>query len=121
MQCHRLGHHTHVVFETVEPGVHLVETPLHRVFNRRRWVQKMLESRFHEHALAGARSVCCDVKPPANPFAEPNRDFATRRGRALAWSNADLRDMHILIRQFLHFLTFPQDPTIDTAASQYDW
>ena len=80
----------------------------------------MLKSGFHEHALADARSVCCDVKSPADPLTQANRNFAARRGLALARSNGDVRGMHILIRQLLHFLTFPQDPTIDTAASRYD-
>ena len=80
----------------------------------------MLKSSLHKHALADARSVGCDVKASTNPFAKPNGDFATRRGLALARSNADVRDLYILIGQLLHFLTFPQGPTIDTAASRYD-
>src|SRR5216684_9416077 len=70
----------------------------------------MLKSGFHEHALADARSVCCDVKSPADPFTQANRDFATRRGLALTRWNADVRGMHILIRQLLHFLTFSPRP-----------
>jgi hypothetical protein len=108
------------VFKTVEPGVHLVEPLMHQGFDRRRRVQKMLKSGFHEHALADARSVCCDVGSPADAFTQANGDFATRGGFAFARPNGDVRGMHILIRQLLHFLTFPQDPTIEIAASRYD-
>ena len=33
VECDCLGHHTHIVFEPVEPGVHLVETLLHQLFD----------------------------------------------------------------------------------------
>jgi hypothetical protein len=79
-----LGDHPHIALEVVEPRTHVVETLVQQSFDRWGGVQKMLKSGFHEHALANARSVCCDVKPTADTFAKPNRHFATRRGFALA-------------------------------------
>jgi hypothetical protein len=74
----RLGHRPHVLFETVEPGMHLVKTLLNQVLDRRRRIHKMLKSGFHEHALAHARSVGCGVESSANSFANPNGDLTAR-------------------------------------------
>jgi hypothetical protein len=81
----------------------------------------MPKSSFNEHALADARSVRCDVKPPANTFTQPNRHFATRRGFALARGpNVNAIGLRIQFGELLHFLTFPQAPMIETAALRYD-
>ena len=37
------------------------------------------EGGFHKYALADARPVGCDIKPPADIFTQPNRYFATRQ------------------------------------------
>ena len=116
-----LGDHPHIALEVVEPGVHIVEMLPHQSFDRWGGVQKMLEGSFHEHALADARSVGCDVKPTADTFTKPNRHFATRRGFALArGSNVNAIGLRIQFGELLHFPIFPQAPMIETAASRYD-
>jgi hypothetical protein len=79
----------------------------------------MLKSSLNVHALANARSIGCDVKPPADTLTQPNRYFATRRGFALA-RGSNVNAVRIKFGKLLHFLIFPQVPTIDTAASRYD-
>jgi hypothetical protein len=46
--------------------------------------ESALKGGFHEHALADAWPVCCDVKPITDTFAKPNRHLATRGGFAFA-------------------------------------
>ncbi len=73
-----LGYHPHLVFETVEPGVHIVKTLAQQSFDRWCGCKKILKGGFHEHALADARSVGRDVEPTADTFAKSNRHLATR-------------------------------------------
>jgi hypothetical protein len=98
----------HVVFETVEPGVHIVKTLAQQSFDRRGGCKKLLKGRFHEHALADARSVGCDVKPATDSFAKPNRYLATRRDFALGRrSNLNAISLRIQFGELLHLLAFP--------------
>ena len=79
----------------------------------------MLKSSFNKHALAGAWSVACNVKPAADTLTQPNRYFATLRGLSPArWSN--FKAIGLRLGYLLHFLIVPQDPTIETAASRHD-
>jgi hypothetical protein len=81
----------------------------------------MLKSSFNQHALADARAIGCDVKPTADAFTQPNRYFAARRGFTPArLTDVSTIGLRIKIGQLLHLLIFPQNPTIDTAASRYD-
>jgi hypothetical protein len=99
------------VFETVESGVHIVKTLAQQSFDRRGGCKKILKGGFHEHALADARSVGCDVKPTADTFAKPNSYFATNGGFALArGSNINATGLRIQLSELLHLLTFPNAP-----------
>jgi hypothetical protein len=70
----------------------------------------MLKGGFHEHALADARPVGCDVKPIADTFAKPNSYFAARRSSALARrSKVNAISLRIQFGELLH-LTFPNTP-----------
>jgi hypothetical protein len=70
----------------------------------------MLKGGFHEHALADAWPVCCDVKPTTETFAKPNRHLATRGGFAPARrSNVNAISLRILLGELLH-LIFPNAP-----------
>jgi hypothetical protein len=116
-----LSDHPHIVIEATKLGVHIVEPLAQKSFDRWSGVQKMLEGGFNQHALADARSVGCDVKPTTDAFTQPNRHFATRGGFALARrSNVNAIDLRIQFGELLHFLIFPQNPMIDTAATRYD-
>jgi hypothetical protein len=71
----------------------------------------MIEGGFHEHALADARTVGCDVKPTADTFTEADRYLAARGGFALARrSSINAIGLRIQSSQLLHFLIFPQAP-----------
>jgi hypothetical protein len=71
----------------------------------------MLNGGFHEHALADARSVGCDVKPTADTFTQPHCYFTACRGFAPARrSDFSATSFRIQIGQLLHFLTTPQKP-----------
>ena len=115
VQRDRLDDHPHIAVEVIKPGVQTVEMLAQQSFDRRSGVQKMLKSSFNEHALADARPVRCDVKPPADTLTQPNRYFATHRGFALARrSNVNAIGLRIQFGELLHFLTFPQAPIIET-------
>jgi hypothetical protein len=121
VQRDSLGDHPHIALEVVESGVHIVQPLAQENFDRRDGVQKMLKRSFNEHALADARSVRRDVKPPTDTFTQPNRYFATRRGFALARkSNVNAIGMRIHFGELLHFSDIPPSPMIETAASRYD-
>jgi hypothetical protein len=97
------------VFETVEPGVYIVETLAQQSFDRWSRCKKMLESSFNEHALADTRSVGCDVKATADTFAKPNSYFATHGGFALSWrSRVNAIGLRIQLGELLHLLRFPK-------------
>jgi hypothetical protein len=98
------GDHPHIALEVVEPGMHVVETLAQQRVDRWGGVQKMLKGGFHEHALADARSVGCDVKPTTDTFTQPNCYFAACRGFAPA-RRSDFRatSFRIQIGQLLHF------------------
>jgi hypothetical protein len=103
VECDCFSHRTHTMFETIESGVHIVKAPAQQTLGRRRGLKKLPESRFHEHALADARPVCCDVKPAIDIFAKPNCDLATRGGFALARrSNIDTISSRIQFGELLH-------------------
>ena len=55
-------------------------------------------------ALATPGRPVATSRRPQTP-SKPDGDFATRRGLALARSDADVRGPHILIGQLLHVLT----------------
>jgi hypothetical protein len=100
--------------------VHIVKTLAQQSFGRWGGCKKILKSGFHEHALADARPVGCDVKPTTDTFAKPNRYLATRRSIALARrSNVNAISLRIQFGELLH-LIFPNAPRIETAASRYD-
>jgi hypothetical protein len=89
--------------------MHVAETLAQLSFERWGGVQKMLEGGFHEHALADARSVGCDVKPTADTFTQPNCYFAACRGFAPARrSDFSANSLRIEIDQLLHLLMFPK-------------
>ena len=99
------------MFETIEPGVHIFKTPAQQSFDRGGGLEKMLKGWFHEHALADARPVGCDVKPTADTFAKPNSHFATYRSFALSRpSYVSAISLRIQLRELLHLLTFPKAP-----------
>ena len=99
------------MFETVEPGVHIIETLAQQSFDRWCGCKKILKGGFHEHALADARSVGRDVEPIADTLAKPNRHLATRRGFALARrSNVNAIGLPIQLGELLHLLTSPKAP-----------
>jgi hypothetical protein len=104
VQRDRLGDHPHIALEVVEPGMHVVETLAQQRLDRWGGVQKMLKGGFHEHALADARSVGCDVKPTTDTFTQPNCYFAACRGFAPARrSDFSATSFRIQIGQLLHF------------------
>jgi hypothetical protein len=97
------------VFETVEPGVHIIETLAQQSFDRWGGCKKILKGGFHEHALADARSLGCDVEPTADTFAKPNSYFATSGSFALSRrSSVNAIGSRIQIGQLLHFMIFPK-------------
>src|SRR5262245_52236783 len=98
------------MFETIEPGVHVVKTPAQQRLDRGGGFKKLLKGGFHEHALADARPVCCDVEPTTDTLAQPNRHLATRGGFALACgSEVNAVGLRIHFSELLH-LTFPNTP-----------
>ncbi len=99
------------MLKTVESGVHIVKTLAQQSFDRRCGCKKILKGGFHEHALADARSVGCDVEPTADTFAKPNSYFATNGGFTLArGSNVNAISLRIQFGELLHLLTFPNAP-----------
>ncbi|WP_024510307.1 hypothetical protein [Bradyrhizobium sp. ARR65] len=60
------------MFETIEPGVHIVKTLAQQSLDRGDGLKKTLEGGFHEHTLADARSIGCEVKPTTDSFTQPN-------------------------------------------------
>src|SRR5215813_13426306 len=98
------------MFETIEPGVHIVKTTAQQSLDRGGWLKKLLEGSFHERALADAWPVCRYVKPTADTLAQPNRHLATRRNFALACgSEVNTVGLRIQFSELLH-LTFPNAP-----------
>ena len=116
-----LGYRTHVMFEAIELCVQIVKTLAQQSLDRGCGLKKMLKGGFHEHALAEARSVGCDVKPTTDTFAKPNCHFAACRGFAPARrSDFSATNFRVQIGQLLHFLTTPKIPMIETAAPRHD-
>ena len=109
MECDVLGHHPHIALETVKPDTHIVKMILHQIFNR--WVrpQKAFKGSFHDHALADARAVGCDVKPVTECFGKPNGHLSLRQRTALAGRRHGRFDVDGLVIGFaveLHVLVF---------------
>jgi hypothetical protein len=106
-----LGDRPQIALEVVESGVHTFKTLTQQSVDRWGGAQKMLKGGFHEHALADARSVGCDVKPTADAFTKPNRYFAARGSFALARrSNVNAIGWRIQSGLLLHGLISPKTP-----------
>jgi hypothetical protein len=103
------GYCTHVMLETIEPRVHIIKTLAHQSLHRGGGLKKPLKGGFHEHALADAWLVCCDVKPITDTLAQPNRHLATRGAFALGRGSEVNAALRIQFSEFLH-LTFPNAP-----------
>ena len=98
------------MFETIEPGMHIVKTTAQQSLDRGSGLKKLFEGSFHERALTYAWPVCCDVEPTTDTLAQPNRHLATRRNFALACgSEVNMVGVRIQFSELLH-LTFPNAP-----------
>jgi hypothetical protein len=98
------------MFETIEPGVHIVKTPAQQPLDRGSGLKKLREGGLHEHALADAWPLRCAVKPTTDALAQPNRHLAPRGLFALAnGSKVNAVGLRIQFCELLH-LTFPNAP-----------
>jgi hypothetical protein len=76
MERDGFGYHPHVPFKAVEPDVHVVETLLYDFFCRWGRLQKVFKGRFHEDALADARTITRSAEPVIEFLGKPDGHLA---------------------------------------------
>src|SRR6185437_14829415 len=101
-----------------------VKMLFYKVFDRRAWAQETFQRGVHDHALADARTIGCDLEPLADLLDKPDGHFADRPRLALSrrYLSFGLGWLHSDFGVELHVLVFPHQRTRQSSSqfSQYD-